>query len=164
MVLTGTFMEKEKQYENDYKEFAGLLDKHGVDYLIVGAYAVMYHTRIARDTKDIDFWIRKTGQNAEKCAAAIKDFCGADVKKDDLLEDKKIVFIGREPHKIDIFNEQGELSFEDSWSRRTDDCFKGVNVHFISKEDLLKLKEHFSREADIKDVKRLKNRGGGFTL
>jgi len=145
-------MEKEKQYESDYKEFADLLNKHGVEYLIVGAYAAMYHTKIPRRTKDIDFWIRKTDRNAEDCAKAIKDFCGADIKKDDLLEDKKIVFIGTEPYRIDIFNEQADLTFEEAWQRKKDDKFRDLTVHFIDREDLVKIKKYFSRDQDIKDV------------
>ena len=57
-------MENEKQSENDYTEFVNLLNKHKVDYLVVGGYAVMFHTLIPRETKDIDFWIRPTKKNA----------------------------------------------------------------------------------------------------
>jgi len=34
--------------------------------------------------------------------------------------------------------------------------FKGTQVCFISKNDLIKLKEYFGRKTDIKDLKRLK--------
>lgn len=153
--MTELFMEQEKQFENDYKDFAALLNKHGVEYLIVGAYATIYHTNISRDTKDIDFWIRKTEQNAENCAKAIKDFCGFEIKIDDLLEDKKIVFIGREPHRIDIFNEQADLDFEEAWRRKKDGKFRDLTVHFIDREDLIKVKKYFSHEQDIKDIHRL---------
>jgi len=64
-------MEKEKQAEKDYAELIDLLNKYQVDYLIVGAYAVIQHTKVSRDTKNIDFWIRNTKDNAEKCSKVI---------------------------------------------------------------------------------------------
>lgn len=158
-------MADERTREDDYKEFADLLNKRGVDYLIVGAYAVIYHTNIPRDTKDIDFWIRPTADNAEKCAAVVKEFCGVEVKKEDLLEDK-IFFIGSEPHRLDIFNSQGTLDFEKAWKKKKDGKLRDVHVHYISRGDLLNIKQHFDRRQDRKDAARLskkkrKGRSGG---
>ncbi|MBU2573698.1 MAG: hypothetical protein KKH28_06460 [Elusimicrobia bacterium] len=152
-------MENERTREDDYKEFADLLNKHGVAYLIVGAYAVIYHTGIARDTKDINFWIRPTAENAGKCAEAIREFCGLELKKEDLLEDK-IFFIGREPHRLDIFNSQGTLDFEKAWEKKDDGKFLKVNVHYISREDLASVKQRFNREQDRKDLARLNRKPG----
>ena len=87
-------------------------NKHDVEYLIIGAYAVMYHTRVARGTKDMDLWIRHSKENSKKCALAIKDFAGIDVKPDDFIGEKEIFFIGVEPHRIDIFNRQGRFPFD----------------------------------------------------
>lgn len=149
-------MENEKQSEEDYTDFVRLLNKHGVDYLVVGAYAVMYHTHVPRETKDIDFWIRMTEENAEKCSKAIKEFCGMEFKKEDLLEKGAICYIGVAPNRIDVFNEQGRADFEEAWKKRNDDKYWGVPVHFISREDLIALKEYANREHDRKDLTRLK--------
>lgn len=149
-------MEREKQVENDYRDFINLLNKYDVEYLIIGAYSVIYYTKVPRETKDIDFWIRRTRENASKCSAAIKEFCGADVKPEELLGDKEIFFIGKEPNRIDIFNEQKGLSFEEAFSRKKVGSFKGVKAFFISKDDLIKLKDYFYRTPDLKDLKRLK--------
>jgi len=147
-------MGNERTREDDYKEFADLLNKHGADYLIVGAYAVIYHTNLPRDTGDIDFWIRPTEENAEKCVEAIKEFCGIELKKEELLEDK-IFFIGREPNRLDVFNAQGSLDFGKAWEKKEDGNFREVKVHYISREDLILLKRQFDRERDHKDLKRL---------
>ncbi|OGS38762.1 MAG: hypothetical protein A2551_01000 [Elusimicrobia bacterium RIFOXYD2_FULL_34_30] len=149
-------MEREKQVENDYRDFIELLNKNNAEYLILGAYSVIYHTNTPRETLDIDFWIKKTEDNAAKVAKAIKEFNGLDIDKKDLLEEKGIVFIGKEPNKIDIFNEQADLSFDKAYKRKKVGTFKGMTAYFISKVDLLKLKEYFGREQDIKDIKRLK--------
>ena len=150
-------MEHEKTREDDYKDFAGLLNKHGADYLIVGAYAVIYHTHIPRDTKDIDFWIRPTSENAEKCVKAIEEFCGIEIKKEELLKDE-IFFIGRDPHRLDIFNSQGKIDFDEAWKKKADGKLRDIAVHYISREDLIILKQYFDRPHDQKDLKRLKRK------
>ncbi|OGS45128.1 MAG: hypothetical protein A2539_00590 [Elusimicrobia bacterium RIFOXYD2_FULL_34_15] len=149
-------MEKEKQVENDYRDFVELLNKNDVKYLVLGAYSVIYYTNMPRETGDIDFWIEKTEDNAEKVVKAIKEFNGLEIEKKDLLEDKVIVFIGEKPNRIDIFNEQADLSFDEAYQRKKVGTFKGITTYFISEEDLYKLKKHFHREQDIKDIKRLK--------
>jgi len=148
-------MENEKQYEKDFQDFVDLMNKHKVDYLIVGGYAVIFHTNTPRFTKDIDFWIRPTSENAQKCTAAIKEFCGLDVKKEELLEPGTIHYIGEAPFRIDIFNAQGEFDFAKVWENRTEGMYRGITVHYISHEDLILLKQYADREQDRKDLKRL---------
>ena len=149
-------MAPEKQVEDDYKDFIALLNKHKVEYIIIGSYSTIFHSKVPRETKDIDFWIRKTPENADKCTQAIKEFCGLEVDKNVLLGDKEIFFIGEAPNRIDIFNKQKGFSFDEAYAHRKVGYFKGAPTYFISREDLIKLKEHFGRNTDIKDLKRLK--------
>ncbi|OGS09730.1 MAG: hypothetical protein A2204_01660 [Elusimicrobia bacterium RIFOXYA1_FULL_47_7] len=149
-------MAKEKQINDDYKDFINLLNKFGVKYLIVGAYSVIFHTNIPRETRDIDFWIEKNSKNAEKCAKAIHEFCGILIDKNDLLGEKEIFFIGEEPNRIDIFNTQKHISFESAFKNRKVGDFQGIKAYFISAPDLVKLMENFRRDIDLKDVKRIK--------
>lgn len=130
-------MGSEKHVFDDYKEFIKLLNKNNVEYLIVGAYATMKHTNIARASKDIDFWIGTDEDNAKKCAAAIKEFCGLNINYKDLLTKEGVIYIGHAPNRIDIFNTQGKLNFNEAWTKKARDKFKGVKTQFISKEDLI---------------------------
>ncbi|MFH1540387.1 MAG: nucleotidyltransferase [Elusimicrobiota bacterium] len=148
-------MEEKKQVEGDYRDFIKLLNKNNVEYLIHGAYSVIFHTNIPRETGDMDFWIKKTEENAGKVVKAIKDFNGLEIDKKDLLQDKVILTIGEKPYRIDIFNEQANFSFNEAYKRKIPGTFKGLIAYFISKEDSLKLKKYFDREQDTKDIKRL---------
>ncbi|MFA5859951.1 MAG: DUF6036 family nucleotidyltransferase [Elusimicrobiota bacterium] len=149
-------MANDKQFENDYIDFIKLLNKYDVKYLVIGAYAVMYHTKIARETKEIDFWIEKSSKNAERCAKAIKEFAGGiRINPEDLLGQKEIFFIGVEPHRIDIFNNQGKMAFNEAYKNKVDAMFRDVKTYFVAKTDLLALKRYFYRKADVKDLKRL---------
>jgi hypothetical protein len=49
----------------DLREFIELLNSNGVEYTIVGGFALAFHDR-PRYTGDIDFWIRRTPENAER--------------------------------------------------------------------------------------------------
>ena len=57
----------------DFKEFAESLNARGVDYLVVGGYALAAHGH-PRYTGDIDFWLRPTPDNLTRLLAALDDF------------------------------------------------------------------------------------------
>jgi hypothetical protein len=58
---------------SDFKDLLRIFAKHHVEYLIVGAYAVIHCTQ-PRYTKDIDLWIKPSKENAERVARAFFEF------------------------------------------------------------------------------------------
>ena len=48
---------------HDWREFLGLLESFGVEFLVVGAWARAFHGE-PRMTGDIDFWVRRSQENA----------------------------------------------------------------------------------------------------
>jgi hypothetical protein len=57
----------------DFEDFVKLLNKHQVDYMVVGGYALAFHGK-PRHTGDLDIWINNSETNAEKLVNAIKEF------------------------------------------------------------------------------------------
>jgi hypothetical protein len=57
----------------DFDEFIGCLTAHGVDFVIVGAYALAFHGA-PRFTGDLDVLIRPTLDNAERLLKALDAF------------------------------------------------------------------------------------------
>jgi hypothetical protein len=57
----------------DFEDFIKLLNKHQVDYMVVGDYALAFHGK-PRHTGDLDIWINCTETNAEKLVMTIKEF------------------------------------------------------------------------------------------
>jgi len=49
----------------DFQDFLKLLNDHGVEYMVVGGYAVAFHG-YPRFTKDIDIFYRSSAENAER--------------------------------------------------------------------------------------------------
>src|SRR5262245_45218473 len=58
---------------DDFKEFLRLLNSAGVEYLLVGGYAVS-HYGYPRATADMDIWIDRSPANADRVAAALRAF------------------------------------------------------------------------------------------
>ena len=57
----------------DYKDLLSGFQSHGVKYLIVGGFAVIYHSQ-PRFTKDMDLFIKADAENAKAIHAALADF------------------------------------------------------------------------------------------
>ena len=92
-------------FSKDFKEFAELLNNHGVEYLVVGGYAVGVHGH-PRYTGDIDFWIRSERANAERVLDVLAEFgfTTINVSVDELVTPGKVFQLGRQPFRIDILN------------------------------------------------------------
>ena len=56
----------------DFKEFIELLNAYQVNYLVVGGYAVGFHSR-PKFTHDIDIWIENSQDNAKKVLSVLND-------------------------------------------------------------------------------------------
>jgi hypothetical protein len=61
--------------DQEFREFVELLEFHGVKFVIIGGYAVISHG-YPRYTGDIDFFVKKSPDNARKLVAAINEFYG----------------------------------------------------------------------------------------
>ncbi|MBM4176769.1 MAG: hypothetical protein FJ213_11460 [Ignavibacteria bacterium] len=141
--------------QDDFKEFIGLLNKHRVEYLIVGGYAVAIHSR-PKFTEDIDFFINRTKENAKKLLEVLDEFGFGelDISIEDLTNEFKMIQLGFAPLRIDIMNSISGIDFNTAFQNRAKiDIDEIKDVFFISLADLLKNKKSSSREKDKQDVK-----------
>ena len=146
-------------YTDEYLEFLRALDRHKVEYLLIGAYAVMLHTKTPRATKDMDTWIGQTEENAVKLAAALKDFGGLEVSGETILKKGQRIEIKSEAFKIEIWTSQEILGFEEAWKRKITDTLEDFSINVVSRDDLIKLKKHFNRPQDKMDLSLLEEKG-----
>lgn len=141
---------------SDYKELLEVLNAFGVEYLIVGGYAVMKYSE-PRLTKDLDLWIGVNAENARRVFGALKKFgapIGAYTDADFAREDVWFQ-IGVAPVRVDILTTIPGPSFEEAWHRRVEGEFLEIPAHYISREDLIESKQATGRSQDKRDVKRL---------
>lgn len=140
---------------NDFKEFLRLLHVHGVEYMLVGGYAVMYHG-YPRSTGDMDVWFAVNPSNAAKLADALHafGFSGA-VTAETLLQPGKIFRMGRPPLRIELLTAPSGVVFEECYPRSRAVVIDGVEVRVISLEDLKANKRAAGRSKDLADLENL---------
>jgi hypothetical protein len=140
----------------DYKDLLSAFHAHGVRYLIVGAYAVIYHAQ-PRFTKDIDLFIKADPANAQATYAALAAF-GAPlqgIRPEDFAERGSFFRFGHDPHGFDILPDIPGVDFEAAWGRRVEgviDPKSGLTAYFISAPDLIASKLAAGRPQDIADA------------
>ncbi len=143
----------------DLREFVELLNSHGVEYLIVGAFAVAWHG-YPRFTADIDFFVRSTKANADVVVQVLTDFGfqSLQITRDDLNSPNKVVQLGAKPNRIDLITSITGLDFDQAWMNRVQGSLDGIPVSYISLEDLIRNKEATGRAKDLGDAEELKKR------
>lgn len=147
----------------DFAEFIILLQKHKVDYLIVGGYAVGIHSQ-ARMTQDMDFWIKPTNENAEKLIRALDEFGTPDINVtiSDLINPDVVIHFGIPPLRVDILSSIDGVDFEEAFKQKfVHDLGNVKSVNFISYNDLIKNKKASKRKKDNYDLQWLKDYGKG---
>lgn len=126
---------------------------HGVEFLLVGGYAVGVHGYI-RATGDMDLWIRPTPENARRAWAALADF-GAplgDLTEADLARPETVFQMGVIPERVDVLCSVSGVSFDEAWPHRFTVHLPGLDLSVIGREELLRNKKAAARPKDLIDV------------
>jgi hypothetical protein len=144
----------------EYKDLLSAFHAHGVKYLIVGAYAVIFHAQ-PRFTKDLDVFIKADAANARATHAALSEFGAAlqGIRPEDFAERGSFFRFGREPHGFDILPDIPGVDFDSAWERRVEgviDTTSGLKANFISAEDLIAGKLASGRPQDLADIEAIR--------
>ncbi len=147
------------QLNKDLKEFIELLNSNGVEYLVVGAFAVAWHG-YPRFTADIDFLVRPTPENAERIVATLSafGFAGLRITTDELCQPDRIVQLGVKPNRIDLITSISGIDFDTAWKGRVTGSVGDVPVSFIGLDELLINKDSTGRAKDLGDAEELRKR------
>lgn len=145
----------EPSESDDFDRIVAALNKHLVDFMIIGGWAVVYHGHV-RMTEDLDIYIRPTEDNAKRAVAAIEAAGGGcpELKPEVFTRDNGIS-LGEIPVKVDVISNLPGVDFEQAWSRREAGPFGSETVNFISREDLISNKRAVARPKDLLDVREL---------
>lgn len=134
----------------DFEEFIKLLNEFKVEYLIVGGYAVTFHSK-PRFTEDLDVWINNSRKNSKKLCKALEKFGFGNLKIDenDFTKDDMIIQLGYRPVRIDILTTIENVNFRDAFKNKVSGLFYNkVNANYINLDDLVKNKKSTNREKD----------------
>jgi hypothetical protein len=137
-----------------------LLNKHEVDYRVIGGVAVIFHG-YTRATADLDFWYNPSLNNFHKIIKAFQEY-GIDVSElEEAVFDPKKTFL-RFPtagFKAEFLPSlAGDMSFTDAKKNADNIELDGVNVPVIGYDDLIKNKMLTNRLKDQADIEELGKR------
>ncbi len=132
-----------------------LLISREVEFLLVGGYAVGFQG-YPRATLDIDLWIRRTPENADRLVAALRDFgFGASAQAAMFLDPMRVVRMGHPPNRVALLTGIDGVEFDDCASRAVHDVLDGVALTIIGLDDLKANKRASGRYRDLNDLEHL---------
>lgn len=144
------------EFQPDFKELLELLSEKGVEYLIIGGYAVAFHGA-PRFTGDLDIYIHPTLENAERMMEALIafGFGDLDLSVEDFTNLERVVQLGVPPVRVDFVTSIDGVSWEEAWRNRISSSYAGTDIMFIGRTDLIKNKRACGRKRDFSDLESL---------
>lgn len=141
-------------------------DRHGVDYITIGAFAVIAHGYV-RATADIDVVARQDRENLERLAAAFAelnavlrgvdaDLLDIDPTDPDVLANGASFTLDTDAGPVDYLNDvPGAGDYDDLRARAVEANAAGVVVRVVGLDDLIRMKRASGRPQDLRDIANL---------
>jgi predicted nucleotidyltransferase len=139
--------------QKDLRAFIELLNSSGVEYVVVGGFALAFHGR-PRYTGDIDLLVRATDENADRLMGVLTTFGFASlgVVRSDFLKPDSIIQLGYPPNRIDLLTSISGVDTDKVWLAAVAGEIDGVAVRFIGRQDLVANKRAAGRPQDRADL------------
>lgn len=148
------------------------LNRHGVDYLVIGGFAVIAHGHV-RATKDIDLVASDQRDNLERLAVALREL-GARIRgidadllpvdptnPDDLAGGANWTLI-TDAGWVDLMGEPpGATPYAQMRARSIHRRVRNVDIPIIGIDDLIRMKKAAGRPRDIADIAALTSSRNG---
>ncbi|MBK7122404.1 MAG: hypothetical protein IPH68_06055 [Chitinophagaceae bacterium] len=145
-------------FNEDFRDFIRALNKHEVEYLLVGGYAVILHG-YRRSTGDMDIWVNVTAENHKKLVNAFLDFGlpTTDISEENFLrnEDLDVFTFGTPPVCIEILKKVKGCNFDEAFKISEQFDENGLQVRFLHINTLIEAKRSSGRHKDLDDIEKL---------
>ena len=145
-------------FNDDFRDFIGILNHHSVEYLLVGGYAVILNG-YRRTTGAMDIWVNVTAENHHKLSKAFLAFGlpTHDITEENFLTNNEMdVFsYGRPPVSIDIMKKVKGCNFQEAFSLSQIYNESGLEIRYIHLDTLIQAKKASGRFKDLDDLEKL---------
>ena len=144
------------EVQPDFRELLALLNKHAVEYIIVGGYALAFHGA-PRFTGDIDVFVRPHQQNAARILDALNEFGFGSVglTEEDFSTPHKVVQLGAPPIRVDLITSLPGVSWDEAAAAKSPGSYGDVPVFFIGRKEFIANKRAMGRMKDLADIEAL---------
>jgi hypothetical protein len=147
--------------EPDFRDILHEFNEAGVEYLVVGAYALAGYG-LSRATRDLDLWIRVSPTNARRVLKALVAF-GAPPQVatlQDLMNPELVVQIGVEPVRVDVLTAITGVEFDAAYAARLTVLVDDVEMPILGRAHLIANKRASARKKDLLDAEWLEQHPG----
>ncbi len=144
------------EVQPDFKELFVLLNKHSVEYVIVGGYALAFYGA-PRFTGDIDILVCPQSQNAVRIMDALNEFGFGSVglTEEDFAITHKVIQLGAPPVRVDLITSLTGVSWEEAAAAKSPGSYGDVPVFFIGRKEFIANKRAMGRKKDLADIEAL---------
>ena len=144
------------EVQPDFKELLALLNKHAVEYVVVGGYALAFHGA-PRFTGDIDIFVCPQSPNPARIMSALNEFGfgSAGLEEEDFSTPHNVVQLGVPPVRVDFITSLTGVSWEDAAAARCSGSYGDVPVFFIGRKEFIANKRALGRAKDLADIEAL---------
>jgi hypothetical protein len=140
----------------DFRDLLELFNSRGVDYVVVGGYALAFHGA-PRATGDIDLFVGTNSDNAQRLVDALGEFGFGSVglTKKDFETPNQVVQLGVPPVRVDIMTSITGVSWEEAYQSRVEGTYGDVPAFYLGREHFLSNKRATGRRRDLADLEAL---------
>jgi hypothetical protein len=144
------------EVQPDFRELLALLNKHAVEYIIVGGYALAFHGA-PRFTGHIDIFVRPHPQNASRILEALSEFGfgSANLTEADFSTPNKVIQLGVPPVRVDLITSLTGVSWEEAVAAKSPGSYGDIPVFFIGRKEFIANKRAIGRKQDLADIEAL---------
>ena len=139
----------------DFKELLELFNAHGVEYLIVGGYALAAHGA-PRTTGDLDLWVNPTPANAQRVLQSLQAFgIALDLSVADFVKPDNVVQLGVPPVRVDLVTAIDGVVWAEAWAGKLAGEYGAVPTHYLGRREFITNKRASGRLKDLADLEAL---------
>lgn len=146
-------------FNEDFADFIRCLNKHYVEYMLVGGYAVILRG-YSRSTGDMDIWVNRTESNFSQLQKSIAEFglpLAAIPKEKFFSIDYDVFSFGRPPYAIEVMTALKGVDFMDAFEKATILQVDNIDVRVIHLNQLIQAKKAAGRYKDLNDIENLES-------
>ena len=141
----------------DFDEFIGSLIARGVEFVVVGAYALAFYGA-PRFTGDLDILIRPTVDNASRLLAALDAFGFPITDQPQPIADlRRMLEMGIPPVQIHVMSAISGVDWDEAWRESVTGPLGSQHVRFLGRETFLRNKRAAGRPKDLADIDALQS-------
>ncbi len=141
------------EVQQDFRDLLALFNKHNVEFIIVGAYAMGFHGA-PRYTGDLDILVKPDLINGRRILQALDDFGFGSIglTEADFEKEAKVIQLGFPPVRVDLITSITGVTWEEAISGRAEGQFGDLEVYFIGRDEFIANKRALGRKKDLADL------------